>query len=68
MIEAKPFTKRIKPFPVILVNSDYWKGLSDWIRKTLIKEKYISKSDLDLLRLVDTPEEAVDIIKKMVIA
>ncbi|MEA1935347.1 MAG: TIGR00730 family Rossman fold protein [Thermodesulfobacteriota bacterium] len=61
-------TKRIKPFPVILINSDYWKGLSDWIKKTLIKEKHISKSDLDLLRLVDTPEEAVDIIKKMVIA
>ena len=60
-------TKRIKPFPVILINSDYWKGLSDWIKKTLIKEKHISKSDLDLLRLVDTPEEAVDIIKKMVI-
>ena len=61
-------TKRIKPFPVILINSDYWKGLSDWIKETLIKEKHISKSDLDLLRLVDTPEEAVDIIKKMVIA
>ena len=60
-------TRRIKPFPVILMNSDYWKGLSDWIKKTLIKEKHISKSDLDLLRLVNTSEEAVDIIKNMVI-
>ena len=60
-------TKRIKPFPVILMNSEYWKGLSDWIKKTLIKEKFVSESDLDLLRLVDTPEEAVDIIKSMVI-
>ena len=60
-------TKRIKPFPVILLNSKYWKGLSDWIKETLIKEKHVSKADLDLLRLVDTPEEAVDIIKKMVI-
>ncbi|MDO9527534.1 MAG: TIGR00730 family Rossman fold protein [Syntrophales bacterium] len=60
-------TRRIKPFPVILINSDYWKGLSDWINKTLIGEKHISKSDIDLLRFVDTPEEAVDIIKKTVI-
>ncbi len=60
-------TKRIKPFPVILVDSEYWKGLSDWIKETLIKKKFASESDLDLLRLVDTPEEAVDIIKRMVI-
>jgi uncharacterized protein (TIGR00730 family) len=61
-------TRRIKPFPVILINSRYWQGLSDWIKKTLIGEKHISKSDIDLLRVVDTPEEAVDIIKKTVIA
>ena len=60
-------TKRIKSFPVILIDSKYWKGLADWIRETLIKKKHISKSDIDLLRLVDTPEEAVDIIKKTVI-
>jgi len=60
-------TKRIKSFPVILIDSSYWKGLIDWIKQTLIKEKSISKSDLDLLSLVDTPEEAVSIIKKTVI-
>jgi len=59
--------KRIKSFSVILIDSRYWRGLIDWIEGTLIKEKYISKSDLDLLSLVDTPEEAVSIIKKTVI-
>lgn len=60
-------TKRIKSFPVILIDSQYWKGLMDWIRGTLLKEKLISESDLDLLSLVDTPEEAVRIIKRRVI-
>jgi len=60
-------TKRIKSFPIILIDSIYWKGLIDWIKQTLIKERSISKSDLDLLSLVDTPEEAVSIIKKTVI-
>jgi hypothetical protein len=60
-------TKRIRSFPVILIDSRYWKGLFDWIKTTLIKERSISESDLDLLSLVDTPEEAVRIIKKTVI-
>lgn len=60
-------TNRIKFFPVILIDSKYWKGLIDWIKGTLIKEKSISESDLEILNLVDTPEEAVGIIKKRVI-
>jgi uncharacterized protein (TIGR00730 family) len=60
-------TKRIKSFPVVLVDSKYWQGLIEWIRGTLIKEKSVSESDLDILRIVDTPEEAVAIIKRRVI-
>ena len=60
-------TKRIKPFPVVLMNSEYWKGLLDWIKGTLLKEKSISKGDLDIFNLADTPEEAVSIIKKTVV-
>jgi uncharacterized protein (TIGR00730 family) len=60
-------TKRIKFFPVILIDSKYWKGLIDWIKGTLIKDKSISESDLEIFNLVDTPEEAVSIIKKRVI-
>ena len=60
-------TKRIKSFPVVLIDSHYWQGLIDWIKGTLIKEKAISESDLDIMTVVDTPEEAVRIIKRRVI-
>lgn len=60
-------TKRIRHFPVILVGSDYWGGLLDWIKKVLLKEKTIAESDLELLRIVDSPEEAVAIIKRRVV-
>lgn len=60
-------TKRIKPFPVLLMDSGYWKGLVDWIKGTLLEKKTVSEGDLDIFRLVDTPEEAVAIIKRRVI-
>ena len=60
-------TERIRSFPVILMDSKFWKGLLDWMKGTLIKEKSISESDLDIFTLVDTPEEAVDIIKRRII-
>jgi len=60
-------TKRIKSFPVLLIDSRYWQGLIDWIKGTLIKEKAISESDLDIMTLVDTAEEAARIIQRRVI-
>ncbi|MFH1935070.1 MAG: TIGR00730 family Rossman fold protein [Pseudomonadota bacterium] len=60
-------TKRIKPFPVILMDSEFWNGLLSWIRDTLIKKKTLSKSDLEVFNVVDTAEEAVGIIKRRVI-
>ena len=60
-------TKRIKPFPVILMDSEFWNGLLDWIRDTLIKKKTLSKSDLEVFNVVDTAEEAVGIVKRRVI-
>ena len=60
-------THKIKPFPVILFGSDYWKGLLDWIRKVVLKEGKISASDLDILQIIDTPEEIIRTIKKTVI-
>ena len=53
-------TKKIGRFPIVLVGVDYWSGLIDWIKNTmLLKEKNISEEDLNLYRLVDTAEEAV---------
>jgi uncharacterized protein (TIGR00730 family) len=60
-------TKRIRSFPVILLDSRFWKGFMDWLKGTLINEKTISETDLDIFRVVDTPEEAVAIIKRRVI-
>ncbi len=60
-------THKIKPFPVILVGSNYWKGLLDWIKEVVLKEGRISPTDLDILQLIDDPEEIVKTIKKTVI-
>lgn len=60
-------TQRIRSFPVILVNSKYWKGLIDWMKETLMEEKSISKSDLEIFSLVDTPEEVINIINRTVV-
>ncbi|MFV0144717.1 TIGR00730 family Rossman fold protein [Empedobacter falsenii] len=52
-------TKKTGRFPIVLVGTEYWSGLFDWIRDRVIADGYISETDLDLFRLVDTAEEAV---------
>ena len=60
-------TRRMKPFPVILVGTQYWAGLLEWIRGTLLEGKYISPEDLHFVTLLDDPDEVVYTIKKYVI-
>ena len=60
-------TKRIRSFPVILMNSRFWEGLLDWLKNSLVKAKTLSESDLEIFTTVDTPEEALSIIKRRVI-
>ncbi len=55
-------TEKIKPLPIILYGSRYWKGLLDWWKTTVLQEGCISKSDLELFHVVNKPDEAVDII------
>ena len=55
-------TGRIQPFPVILVGRKYWRGLIDWMKKTLLKNKALEKSDLALFKQADTPEEVLEIL------
>ncbi len=57
-------TLRLKPLPVILVGTDYWSGLIDWIKTRLVKEKTVSKKDLDIFHLLDDPDEIVDFVLK----
>ncbi len=60
-------TKRIKPFPVILVGTDYWSGLLEWIKARLLSQALISEEDLDIFQIMDEPEEIVKVLKKTVI-
>jgi uncharacterized protein (TIGR00730 family) len=60
-------TQRIKAFPIILVGSDYWNGLLDWIKERLLSSGYIDKEDMFIFNLMDDPAEIVSFIKKTVV-
>ena len=60
-------TKKIKPFPVILVDSSYWSTIVDWMKDRLLEEKLISKEDLHIFKVMDDPEEIVEYVKRFVI-
>ncbi len=60
-------TKRIRSFPVVLMGSEYWGGLMDWMKKTMLPEGKISEEDLDFIQVIDEPDKVVRHIKKFVI-
>jgi uncharacterized protein (TIGR00730 family) len=55
-------TKRIGVFPIVLFGRDYWKGLIDWFKSTLIANNAIAPEDLDLFSIVDDIQEACNIL------
>jgi uncharacterized protein (TIGR00730 family) len=55
-------TKKITNFPVILYGSEYWGGLLDWLRKSVLGANNITKEDVDSLHLVDDPVKVRDIV------
>jgi uncharacterized protein (TIGR00730 family) len=55
-------TKKINRFPVILIGTEFWGGLVDWIKQTLVANGTISPKDLDLFHLTDNLDEVVNII------
>ena len=55
-------TQKLVRFPIVMVDSDYWQGLIQWIEERMLAEKKISPEDMDIFKLVDTPEEAVAVI------
>lgn len=58
-------THKVEKFPIILVGSEFWEGIIDWIKKTLLLENNnISKEDLDLFKLADTKDEVINILEK----
>jgi len=57
-------TKRMEPLPVVLVGTEYWKGMIRWMEETLIPAKTVNKSDMKLFSVVDTPQQVVAAINK----
>ncbi|WP_028574297.1 TIGR00730 family Rossman fold protein [Desulfonatronovibrio hydrogenovorans] len=57
-------TKRIKPFPIILVGKDFWSGIVDWFKDQLLTNGYISEKDFAMFQLVDTADEVVQAISR----
>ncbi|MEE9280564.1 MAG: TIGR00730 family Rossman fold protein [Myxococcota bacterium] len=57
-------TKKMKNFPVILVDSDYWSGLVDWLNQVAVERGLISKRDLKLFRVVDTAQEVTRLVSQ----
>ncbi len=56
-------THKIEKFPIILVGTSFWKGLLDWIKTTLLDSfANISAGDMDLIHLVDTEDEVIEIL------
>lgn len=60
-------TRKIKPFPIIMVGSSFWNGLVDWIREQLIGSNKISEEDMLLFEVMDDPDEIVKYIRKTVV-
>jgi uncharacterized protein (TIGR00730 family) len=60
-------TRRIRPFPIILVGSDYWGGLLAWIRDQLLSQTMISPTDLDIIQVLDDPQAIVGAVKKILV-
>ena len=57
-------TRKIDKFPIILVGKTFWTGLIDWLKTTLLNEKTISKIDLELIKIIDSPKEILSVINQ----
>ena len=57
-------TGKTRKMPIILVCSDFWRGLIDWFRNVLIAENCISPEDMDLIQIIDEPRDVVNAIFK----
>ncbi|MBM3148993.1 MAG: TIGR00730 family Rossman fold protein [Chloroflexi bacterium] len=57
-------TEKIKPFPVILFDNNYWKGFLDWLRAHTLGKGFVEEADFDLLRVCDTTDEVIDTVQE----
>ncbi len=57
-------THKIRPFPVLLFNGQYWKGLLEWLKSSVLASEFISESDLNLLRVCDRVDEIIEVVQR----
>jgi hypothetical protein len=57
-------THKIRPFPVLLFDSQYWKGFLDWLKSFVLAKEFISEDDLNLLRICDNTDEVVEAVQR----
>ena len=55
-------TGKVRRVPLILVGSDYWQGLVDWIRRRLVVDGMVGEEDVQMLQVIDEPREVVEAI------
>jgi uncharacterized protein (TIGR00730 family) len=55
-------TQKIRPFPVVLFSTNYWKGFLRWLASSVLSAGFVSAEDFDLVRLCDEPADAVEIV------
>jgi len=60
-------TRKIRPFPVIMVGKSFWAPMVDWFKNTMLAEGRISAEDLDIFRIMDDPEDVVREICRTVV-
>ena len=56
-------TEKIRHFPIVLYGSDYWRGLTDWLRDPMQAEGMVSPGDVDLLELTDDPDRVLELVR-----
>ena len=59
-------TKRIKPFPIIVVGKEYWEGITDWMQEKMVTEGFCEDEDLKLLTFLDDPEAIVEEVHRCI--
>jgi hypothetical protein len=57
-------THKIRPFPVVLFQGQYWEGFLNWLKSTVLARGFISEEDFSQLRVSDSPEEVVETVQK----
>jgi uncharacterized protein (TIGR00730 family) len=60
-------TRRIKPFPIIVVGSEFWGGMLDWLKERMLVNGNIDGDDLLIINTMDDPDEIVSFIKRTIV-